>query len=205
MDTTLFISFCIISFGLIVIPGPNVLIVVSTSLKYGTARGLQTVAGTSLAMVIQLIIAGIGTSWFIHFLAEGFYILKWIGVAYLLYLGLQHFYHVINIKQSETQLTASSTFSRGFLISLTNPKTILFFSAFLPQFVSTTGNYFQQISILSITFLLMAIILDSAYAILSSKLQPLLHKHNLGKIQNSLSGILFLIASVWLATSHRTQ
>ena len=111
MDSTLFISFCIISFGVIIIPGPNVLIIVSTSMKNGTVRGLQTVAGTSSTMSIQLIIAGIGTSWFVQLLAEGFTILKWIGVAYLIYLGLQHLHHAIYDKDNETQLNANSSFS----------------------------------------------------------------------------------------------
>ena len=205
MDTALYISFLIVSVGVIVIPGPNVLVIVSTSLTYGTSRGLQTVAGTSLAMVIQLIIAGIGTSWFIQFLAEGFYILKWLGVAYLLYLGLLHLNHAVFGKVSGTLLRASSTFSRGFFISLTNPKTILFFSTFLPQFVSSADNYIQQISILSGTFLLIAIVLDSSYAILSAKIQSLLRTGNFFRIQSGFSGLLFLGASMWLATSRDVQ
>ena len=205
MDTTLFISFLVASVGIVIIPGPNVLIIVSTSLNYGKSRGLQTVAGTSFAMAIQLVIAGIGTSWFIQFLAEGFYILKWLGVAYLLYLGLQHMIYAVAGQKTESPLSASSTFSRGFFVSLTNPKTILFFSAFLPQFVSMAGNYLQQISILSVTFLLVAIILDSSYALLSEKLQLLLQKHNLSRMQNGVSGLLFLCASVWLAASRRVQ
>lgn len=205
MDLTLFISFLIFSAGVIIIPGPNVLIIFSTSVKHGASRGLQTVAGTSLAMLIQLIIAGIGTSWFIQLLAEGFYILKWLGVAYLLYLGLQHLSHAISVRETETQLMASTSFKRGFIISLTNPKTILFFSAFLPQFVSATSNYFQQISILSFTFLLIAIIINSSYAILSAKLQPFLRNRNLSRIQNGFSGLLFLGACTWLATTRRAE
>lgn len=205
MDTTLFISFLIVAVGVIIIPGPNVLIIISTSLKYGKSRGLQTVAGTSLAMVIQLVIAGLSTSWFIQFLTEGFYIMKWLGVAYLLYLGLQHLKYAVFANDIEARLTASSTFSRGFLVSLTNPKTILFFSAFLPQFVSIDGNYLQQISILSVTFLVIAIILDSSYAILSAKFQSLLHKRSFYRIQNGFSGLLFLGASMWLATTRRVQ
>lgn len=205
MDTTLFISFLIVSFGVIIIPGPNVLIIVATSLQYGTTRGVQTVAGTSLAMAIQLVIAGLATSWFIHVLAEGFYIVKWLGVIYLLYLGLQHLKRAIFGRHSAVPLTASATFSRGFLVSLTNPKTILFFSAFLPNFVSSASNYVLEISILSATFLFMAVILDSGYAILAAKFQPLLQKSTLTRVQSGLSGLLFLGASMWLAMSRRVQ
>ncbi|MFV1983828.1 MAG: LysE family translocator [Thiohalomonadales bacterium] len=203
MDTTLFISFLIISVGLIIIPGPNVLIIVSTSLNYGKIRGLQTVLGTSLAMIVQLIISGIGTTWFIHFITEGFTILKWLGVAYLLYLGLQYFKNAIYKDESKKEISAAVTFTRGFLVSLTNPKTILFFSAFLPQFVSSSGSYLQQISVLSFTFLLIAVVLDSTYALLSVKLKFLIDERNLFKLQNGVSGLLFIGASAWLATSRR--
>lgn len=76
--------------GIIIIPGPNVLVVISTSLAYGRARGLQTVAGTSAAMLVQLFIAALGTAWFVSALASGFLWLKWLGVGYLFYLGIRH-------------------------------------------------------------------------------------------------------------------
>jgi len=205
MDINLYLTFLIVSFGLIIIPGPNVLIIISTSLSHGKHRGLQTVAGTSLAMAIQLIIVALATSTFIQFLTNGFYILKWVGVAYLLYLGLLHFKYAFFNKISSTELTASASFSRGFFVSLTNPKTLLFFSAFFPQFVSSTESYLVQISLLSITFLLLAVMLDTGYALLSVKLKPLLEQRRLVKLQNGFSGLLFLGASAWLAVSRRAS
>jgi len=203
MDTTLYISFLIVSTGLIVIPGPNVLIIVSTSLSHGKVRGLQTVAGTSLAMIVQLLVAAIGTTWFIKLITEGFYILKWFGVAYLLYLGLRHLKNAkLNLK-SKYNISATASFARGFFVSLTNPKTILFFSAFLPQFITSSNNYLEQISKLSITFLVIAIVLDSSYALLSTKLKSLLKQRNLSRLQNGVSGLLFIGASIWLATTRR--
>ena len=128
MDANLYIAFLVVSFGLIVIPGPNVLVIVSTSITHGKLHGLRTVAGTSLAMAVQLFIVAIGTAWFIQFLTEGFYILKWLGVSYLLYLGLQHLKRVATRSDPHTEPANSTSFSLGFFVSLTNPKTILFFS-----------------------------------------------------------------------------
>ena len=199
MDTTLFVSFLIISITLIVIPGPNVLVIVSTSITHGKSRGLQTVAGTTSAMALQLFVAAAGTAWFIDLLAEGFYFLKWLGAVYLLYLAGQHFKQAFFHQATSTNLTIYGTFARGFLVSLTNPKTIVFFSAFLPQFVTSSENYLQQISILSLTFLLLAALLDSCYAILSAELQTRLLRHNVARVQHGLSGVLFLGASAWLA------
>jgi threonine/homoserine/homoserine lactone efflux protein len=205
MDTTLYLSFLLVSAGLIIIPGPNVLVIVSTSIQYGKAQGLKTVAGTSVAMLIQLFIAAAGTSLFIQFITNGIHILKWIGVLYLVYLGLINFKLAISADKRTLQVTSMASFSKGFLISLTNPKTIIFFTAFLPQFVSMPGDYTQQIVVLSATFLMLAIIFDSAYALLAHKVNVLLAGRNLRNIQHRLSGSLYLMAALWLALMRRSQ
>ena len=205
MDAALFITFFVVSVGLIVIPGPNVLVIVSTSIGHGKSRGLQTVAGTTSAMAIQLIIAVAGTAWFVQLLADGFYILKWLGVGYLLYLSLLHFRQACFGRHTPIALTASGTFARGFFVSISNPKTIVFFTAFLPQFVTPDGNYIQQTFILSMTFLSLAAALDSCYAILAASLQPLLERCNHSRVQSGISGILFFATSAWLATMRRAQ
>lgn len=205
MDSVLYISFVIASVGIIVFPGPNVLIIVSASLKYGRSRGLQTVAGTSLAMLIQLIIAATGTLWFTRALTQGLSVLKWIGILYLLFLAYQQLKHAAQGRHIDVQLSAGATFSKGFFVSLTNPKTIVFFSAFLPQFVSTADRYSWQIGILSITFLLLAIIMDSAYALLAAKVQMLLNRRGFSRVQSVFSGLLYLAASLWLFAYRRTS
>lgn len=203
MDATLYISFVLVSATLVIIPGPNVLVIVSTSIAHGKRRGLQTVAGTSLAMAIQLLAAALGTTWLVRQLSEGAYILKWLGVVYLVYLGLQHLRQSFSSRICPGTPSASSTFAKGFLVSLGNPKTILFFTAFLPQFVSSTGNYLHQVTLLSVTFLFIAVLLDSAYAILSAHLKILLEGCMLARIRHALSGVLYLVASAWLLATRR--
>ena len=205
MDTTLFISFVVVSVALIVIPGPNVLVIVSTGIAHGRLRGLQTVAGTTLAMAIQLVVAAFATAWFVSQLAAGFYYLKWLGAIYLLYLATLHLKHALAKEATAFTPSAKATFARGFWVSLSNPKTILFFSAFLPQFVNPGNAYLLQISILSFTFLLLAALLDSCYALLSGRLQTLIQQRNLSKLQNGVSAVLFFGASAWLATTRRSM
>jgi len=199
MDLTLFL---LLAFGLIIIPGPNVAVIVTTSLVHGKVRGLQAVAGTSCAMIVQLLVAALSTAWFVTALSEGLRWLKWLGVAYLFYLG----YKQIRASFGSTtlsSLSAAGSFRRGFWVSLTNPKTILFFSAFLPQFVSGQENYFSNITLLSGIFWLMAVVLDSAYALLSGKLASAfrLGRHN--KLFGFVSGGLFMGAGVALAAVGR--
>ncbi len=203
MQTETFLTFVLVSCAFIAIPGPNILLIISTSLTAGRLRGLQTVAGVSLAMILQLLIAAIGTSWFLAVLSEGLTWLKWAGVVYLAWLGggaLYRLYRGISLPPP----SASNSFQRGFWVSLTNPKTILFFSAFLPQFVSSGEHYLSELGLLSATFLLLAFLIDSSYAILSARLRWLLRARDTERIQNGISGTLYLAASGFLATSTKT-
>jgi len=183
--------FILLSIGIIAIPGPNVLIIISTSVSQGRTRGLQTVAGTSVAMAIQLIVAALGTTYFISAITKGFIWLKWAGAAYLIYIGLKHLIIAFRKSQPSSIISAIGSFQRGFWVSLTNPKTILFFSAFLPQFADPTMAYLPQIALLSFLFLLLAGFLDSTYALLSSKLSGLIHANSWAKYQNGLNGIIY--------------
>ena len=193
-----FVAFFLASAAIIAIPGPNVLVIVSTSISYGKWRGLQTVAGTSLAMVLQLIVAALGTTWFVSALSSGFIWLKWAGVAYLVYLGVIHILASFT-NRTVKKLNAVGSFQRGFWISLTNPKTILFFGAFFPQFTTVNSPYLPQIALLSVLFWLLAIVLDSAYALLSSKLGILLKNTKWQTVQNRISGVVYVGAGLVLA------
>ncbi|MBT8148041.1 MAG: LysE family translocator [Gammaproteobacteria bacterium] len=194
-------AFLLLSIAIIVIPGPNVMVIVATSLSRGPKRGMQTVAGTSLAMLIQLVIAGIGTGVLVNVLAQGLIWLKWAGVAYLIYLGVSQLFGSPGERQSD--LPATVVFNRGFLISLTNPKTILFFSAFLPQFVSPEASYGSQIAILSLLFWLLAMVLDSAYALLAAQIGQRFPHPGGSRAGRWLGGFVYLGASAALASSRQ--
>lgn len=195
MDLTLFI---LLSVGLIIMPGPNVLAIVSTSIAHGRARGLQTVAGTSLAMLVQLTIAALGTAWFVETLSSGFLVLKWFGVAWLLFLGLRHLRDAFE-QRVVPSLSALASVQRGFWISLTNPKTILFFSAFLPQFVSPDSAYLPQVLTLSAIFWGLAVLSDTSYALFAGWLGRMVQGKRLPRVQNGVSGMIYLGASAVLA------
>jgi len=175
MDSILYATFLLTALTVIVLPGPNVLVIVSTSLQYGKKRGLLTVAGTSTAMAIQLLIAAIASYSVIQVLQDGLSILKWFGLLYLGYLALKHLRQIWKTPGGAASAIAVESsawsFSRGFLVSLSNPKTILFFTAFLPQFAAVEYDYLWQISILSVSFLSVAIVCDSLYAVLANRLR----------------------------------
>jgi len=148
IPTALYLAFLFASIVLLLIPGPNVALIASTSIAHGPRAGLLTVAGTSCAMLLQLAMTVAGMTSLLTVSADGFAVLRWIGVFYLLYLGICAW------RAAPDDLTAAAPvkpamaamFWRGVLISLTNPKTLLFFGAFLPQFVSPASPLLPQAS-----------------------------------------------------------
>src|SRR5580704_16617513 len=134
IDLELYLTFVAATSILILIPGPNVALIVANSVAYGTRFGLLTVAGTSSAMVSQLALTALGMTTVLGVLADWFEWIRWVGVAYLAYLGVQQWRakptDLSKIKPQPKSVRA--IYSRGLLVSLTNPKTLLFYGAFLP-------------------------------------------------------------------------
>ena len=206
IDPHLYLAFVLVSSVLIVVPGPNVLLIVATSLSHGRRSGLATVAGSTCAMALQLGIAALGTVWLAAFLAEAFGILKWLGVVYLVYLGVGRLRIALSERAEETAVLPSGrgSFWRGFIVSLTNPKTILFFGAFLPQFVSPDLSAGPQLVLLSATFLLLAVVFDAAYAMLAGGLRDFVRRPRVRRWFEGAAGALFIGSGIGLALARRS-
>lgn len=203
MSLDLYLAFVAATVVLILIPGPNVALIVANSIAYGPRHGILTVAGTSAAMVVQLALTVAGLSGLLAIMANWFEVLRWLGVAYLAYLG------VMALRAPPTDLSrvktvptsAARMFTRGFFVSLTNPKTLLFYSAFLPQFVSPDANAGAQLALLAATFLIIAIVLDSVWALLASRASSFLGVN--GRVRNRVTGVFFFSAAVGLAVARK--
>lgn len=203
MELSIYLTFIAISIGFIAIPGPNVLVIISTSLSEGRTKGLQTVFGIGAAMILQLVTAVVGTTWLVYALAQGFFWLKWCGVAYLVYLGLKQLWATVSYQQPPEKTTMVGSFGRGFFVSLTNPKTILFFGAFLPQFATEGVLFLTQLVILSVTFWVLALAVNIGYTLLASKFAQTLSSKRLSKVKHGVSGVLYLGAGTLLASLKR--
>jgi len=204
----LYLSFILISIGLILLPGPNVLLVISTSLAHGSLRGLQTIAGSMLAMALQLALAVLLTHSLAVHLSEVFTWIQWLGAAWLLWLGQAQLRQAWKLRgvmglHLPQQTSAQGCFGRGFVISLTNPKTILFFGAFLPQFVSPDGAAGAQLLSLSLTFLLLAMLFDSGYALAAGKAGQWLESRIHAAWMQATAGVLYLLTAALLLLMRR--
>lgn len=177
----------------------------ATSLSCGRAKGLQTVAGTTTAMALQLLVAALGTAWFAAALSEAFFVLRWLGVAYLVYLGVARWRAALKPASDQDVPTTSATgaYWRGFLVSMTNPKTILFFGAFLPQFTSASLPYATQVGVLSVSFLLLAAVLDSGYAFAAGSVHALAHRPRIRRWSDGVAGTLLFGSGLGLALVRR--
>jgi threonine/homoserine/homoserine lactone efflux protein len=163
MNWSLFAGFLAITLVLILTPGPVVTLVISTSATNGVRAGLITVAGTSSGTGILLVAIALGLNWVLSHALYLFELLRWTGAAYLIWLGIQAWRHAG--QQRSVSTGHHVQFFRGFLVALSNPKTIAFFTAFLPQFVDPTLPAARQLVIMCVISVLLAVVSDSCWAI----------------------------------------
>jgi len=165
------LSFIAIVFLLFLIPGPAVIITITQTLKSGKKNGIYTALGIGLGDLVHTIAAVLGLSAILMNSATAFEVVKYIGVAYLVYLGIQMFLTKPQKLERPTveQSPASTSFRQGFLAEILNHKTALFFLAFLPQFVQQNGqSVIVQLLILGITFVVMSALYTILLAIITS-------------------------------------
>jgi threonine/homoserine/homoserine lactone efflux protein len=203
MALELYLAFIAATAILMVIPGPNVALIVANSVAHGTRFGLLTVAATSCAVVVHLTFTVLGATAVLSILAASFDWLRWLGVAYLLWLGIAT-WRASAVDLAATRPQARSTrliYARGFLVGLTNPKTLLFYSAFFPQFITPGPTAADQLLLLAVTFLAVAIVLDSLWAMLAGRLREFLVARS--KLHNRVTGGLLVGAGLGLALARR--
>lgn len=199
IDPGLFIAFAAAVAILMLTPGPNVALIVGNSIALGPRYGLLTVAGTSSAMVAQLALTVLGMTELLGTLGVWFEWVRWIGVAYLVYLGIAQ-WRAPAVHPAGTSPQAKSTrkiYGRALFVSLTNPKTLLFFGAFFPQFVDPAKEIGPQLALLSATFLAFVCTIDTGWALAAGRARRLLSAH--GRLRNRISGAFLIGAGIGLA------
>jgi homoserine/homoserine lactone efflux protein len=199
----LYLAFIAATTVLMLIPGPNMALIVANSVAYGARFGLLTLAGTASAMVVQLVLVTLGMAAVLGTLGTWFEWLRWIGVAYLLFLGVRQWRAApADLTRTRPQpRSARAIYLRGLLVSLTNPKTLFFLGAFFPQFLSAGRAIGPQLALLSVTFLLLALVVDSLWALLAGRARGFLAGR--GRVRNRISGGFLIGAGVGLALAHR--
>lgn len=199
------LTFIIASIAILVVPGPSVTVIVANSLRSGTSAGLLSIAGTQVGLVILLILLALGLEALTTSLAWIFDWLRLAGAAYLIWLGYRLLRSDGDLGSKDVkERQKGSYFWQGFFVILSNPKVLLFFGAFLPQFIDPSGNTALQTLVLGGIFMVLATILDSLYAVAAGSAGSLLTKKNV-RIAEIGGGGLMIGGGLWLALTRNAS
>ncbi len=172
------IAFVIASLVLAITPGPAVFYIVTRSLSQGRSAGLASVGGVALGNLGNSIGASLGLAAVFAISSLAFWVVKYAGAAYLIYLGIKALRRPAEpVKQTQLRdVQPSVIFRDGFIVALLNPKTALFFSAFLPQFVDPRSSTVLQTLSLGAAFVMIASVTDTTYALTASIIAPMMSR-----------------------------
>ncbi|MEW6165867.1 MAG: LysE family translocator [Pseudomonadota bacterium] len=197
----LFSAFLLASLVLAVTPGPGVLYIVTRSLVQGRRFGLVSVAGVALGNLGNALAASVGLAALFAVSSLAFSVVKYAGALYLVYLGVQ----MLRSSPSENSAVVPAAaplrrvFRDGFVVALLNPKTTVFFAAFLPQFLSPNAAPMFQSMVLGSLFVAIAAATDSAYALAAGTAAPVLRGSVARGIGRRLGGGVFIGLGVFTA------
>ncbi len=193
---------------LTVTPGPSVLMCVSTSVNLGARKALIASLGSTTAIVGIMVLSALGLGAVLAASETLFTVLKWLGAAYLAYLGIAALFSStteITVAGSAGASTRSRLFAQGFLVGASNPKALLFFGALFPQFINPDAAQMPQFLVLGLTFVFFELSWLTVYALLASKAKRWLQQPRRAKLFNRATGVVFLVAAGLLASSKRAS
>jgi threonine/homoserine/homoserine lactone efflux protein len=203
---TSFALFCLASAALAVVPGPAVTYIVMHSVDKGRRAGLASAAGVASGGLVHVAAATVGLSALVASSATAFTAVKLVGAAYLIIVGIRR---IVTGDESERVQAPPAPLRRfyrqGVIVNVFNPKTALFFLAFLPQFVDTNASVYPQVAVLGLTFSTIAFASDCCYALLADLLAARFRRGGHGaRIRRYASGGIFVALGVTAAAAHRS-
>jgi homoserine/homoserine lactone efflux protein len=191
-----FVAACIV---IVIVPGPTVTLIIANSLRHGTGAGMRNIAGTQLGFVCMIAIVLAGLASLIDTMGVWFDYVRLAGAAYLVWLGIKLLRSsgVLTVVQNAPKPRVGF-FAQGFLVAMSNPKALLLFGALFPQFIDPAGDYVAQVLLLGVTAMVIALIFDSAYAILTGRAGAFLSQRRV-RLLSRASGLCLIGGGAWLA------
>lgn len=205
MSFDVWLAFVIASSVLTLIPGPCVLLVVSQALTKGMRSSLLCILGDVVGSAVLMILSLIGVGAILATSATLFALFKWLGIMYMAYLGVCQIIEAKKSKsqrqEADSQTSSFGSFNAGFIAALLNPKAIIFYMAFLPQFMNTQADTLLQFSILVVTSSAVIALILTGYALIASRTRKAFMSEKSRKYFD-YSGASFLIgSSVFMAST----
>jgi len=206
MPIELWLAFVAASVVLLIIPGPTILTVISYSMSHGRRANVPLVAAVALGDSTALVVSLLGLGALLSASAFWFTAVKWAGGLYLLYLGIKLLRAGISpseIARPAVPVSRWRLFANTYLVTALNPKGIVFFVAFLPQFISPSADVTRQMWVLSLTFVALATTNATLYAVFAASARKLLSSPRAQRRFNLAGGSLLSAAGVWALMARR--
>lgn len=207
IEQTTLITYILIVLGFVFIPGPATLLTVARATTSGPKVGFATGAGITIGDIIHTVMAVVGISAIIAASATLFSIIKFLGAGYLIYLGMKAIFakSPTSLAQGKVKITANQAFRQAILAEVLNPKTALFFLAFLPQFVNLENGYvLLQLTIFGVLFAFLGLLSNVVFALTAGGLGNFLRRNpSVLKWQGKVVGTIYCALGVRLALKER--
>jgi homoserine/homoserine lactone efflux protein len=200
MSLSLYLAFILATIVVVVVPGPTNTLIVANSVRHGRRAGLLNVAGTQAGLALTVGLVLLGLTSLIAAMGAWFVWVRLAGAAYLVWLGIRLLMDNGGAEGGAAREPRGGFLVQGMAVELSNPKTLLFFGAFFPQFMDMNRNHTLQVLIMGATAMAVAALSDSGYALLASRTARLLTRSR-ARMMSRLSGSVLIGGGVWLALS----
>lgn len=205
MDYLLFFTICVVAtFS----PGPAVLLAIKNSASYGVGKSIAGILGNVTAMVTMASLSALGLSAILAASESLFVVVKIVGGVYLVYLGIKTWVSTlpdkVSLDSAYQKKSHKYLFIEAYLVGITNPKALVFYSALFPQFIDMENSITQQFTMLTLTFALLSFTALLTYAVIASRLSGWLKRENIRKAFNKVTGGIFVGFGVSLIASNKT-
>ena len=200
MSLHLYLAFVAACIALALLPGPVVTLVIANGLRHGTRAALINIAGVQAGLTIVIGIVAVGLTTMMATMGYWFDWVRFAGAAYLVWLGIKLIrFPVEGVSVDEPPAPPrGGFFLQGFLVLLSNPKVLVFFGAFIPQFMDMSKDHFTQVALLGVTFMITGAITDSIYALLAGRVRRLFSAQRT-RLVSRISGGFMIGGGLWLA------
>ena len=199
MSLQVYLAFIAACVALALLPGPIVTLLIANGLRHGTRAALTNIAGVQTGVGIILAVVAVGLTSLMATMGYWFDWVRFAGAAYLVWLGIRLIREpVAGVEADAPPPPRGGFFLQGFLVALSNPKLLVFFGAFIPQFMDLRQDHLSQVALLGVTFMVIAALTDATYALLAGQVRTFFSARRTRTLSR-VSGGFMIGGSIWLA------
>jgi len=200
MSLNLYLAFVAACIGLALLPGPVVTLVIANGLRHGTRAAMTNLLGVQLGLAIMIAVVAVGLTSMMATMGYWFNWVRFAGAAYLVWLGIKLIWSPVEGVHADEPPAPprGGFFLQGFFVLLSNPKVLVFFGAFIPQFMDMSRDHASQVALLGATFMVIAGMTDAIYALLAGRARKFFSARRT-RLLSRISGGFMIGGGIWLA------